>query len=55
MAEEKKKDGSLIWLSNHINCRCSNIVNFKEADLVQKSLLNQTLASDQWAFFRVKA
>lgn len=57
MSDEKKKDPWLNWLAltTVILALCATMATFKGGGYSTKSVLTQTQASDQWAFYQAKS
>ena len=56
MAEEKKeKWTTYLAITTVLFAVCATLSTFKGGGFSTKSLMNQTMASDQWAFFQAKS
>ena len=56
MAEEKKETWTTyLAITTVVFAVCATLSTFKGGGFSTKSLMNQTMASDQWAFFQAKS
>src|SRR5665213_2404329 len=54
MAEEKEKWTTYLAITTVLIAVCATLSTFKGGGYSTKSLLNQTRASDQWAYYQSK-
>ena len=54
MAEEKEKWTTFLALTTVLIAVCATLATFKGGGYSTKSILNQSRASDHWAYFEAK-